>query len=124
MFTNGFSGDLKSLAYVKSSVYIPTPRVSDILMGVVDSELVTALAMGLWPVLIRHSKFATLQRRVFPIIDSMQELEVLLGRVGERSGLPHDCSVLNEGFDSTDAELVDSIVMAYRRRKGAAAGGN
>jgi hypothetical protein len=122
-FTGRWQCDLPSLAHTDLKAYIPTPRVSDILMGVVDDEMVTALALGYWPVWVRHRKFEALQSQVTPIIDSLNYLGQMLRHVCDETS-PWESRLPQFSLGGTDLALIDSVKMAYRRKRGAAAGGN
>jgi hypothetical protein len=116
---------VNSMVNARMRAYIPTPRVSDILMGVVDEEMILALALGFWPVWVKHRKFEHLQSQMQPIVDSMARLRTLLLAACDSKPNPlftHEPTLIEIG--KPDMELIHAIKMAYRRKKGAAAGGS
>jgi hypothetical protein len=111
---------VNSMARMQMRAYVPTPRVSDILMGVVDDEMILALALGFWPVWVKHRKFEHMQSQIEPLVTSMRSLNDLVLKACDdsmRDMFGREEPLIKIG--QPDQELVDAIKMAYRRKKGA-----
>ena len=97
--------------------FVPAPRISDILYGVIDDVLLSAIMNGSKPLLIRHGKFPQLTEWIKPMFESVLELELKLISIceGNTDILDIEARRLFEPGD-TDRDFVNAVITAYKRK--------